>query len=130
MAPVRPSERMKLWLPRLGLLVLVLILGWGIWALQSRPPVEFTTLSGDALGYDDGSWDHFEAIAVPPRTSRAELQELLEWLRLRYTRSPHDRVYILIFNDRMALLMANENALVAEYRQDRSRREFIKELLR
>ncbi|HYE79168.1 MAG TPA: hypothetical protein VEI97_14390 [bacterium] len=112
----------------LGILLLVLLAWWGVAAARPRPPVPFDPVTADALNLDDGSWDHFEVVAVPRDTSRDDLQRLLDWLRERYAASEYNRVRVVILNDKYALLNANDRAVVAEYRQDRGKSEFLREI--
>lgn len=127
--PQKPREIVRQWLRWIAGVAVVWLLVWGILALRSRPPVPFQRLSGEAPGFNDGTWDHFEALAVERNLSDADLQKLLDWLQQEYTATGYNRVRIVIFNSRAALTMADADALVAEYRQDRSKREFTKTIV-
>lgn len=126
--PPKPKEILATWARTIGILLAVVLVIWGIFALRSRPPVPFEPLSGEAPGLNDGSWDYFSAVAVEPDLSAADLDKLLNYFQEKYTTSNYNRVRIVIFNSRAALLHADMDALVAEYRQDREQREFVREL--
>jgi|GEM_PF-4294548 len=127
--PPKPKEILKAWARNAGIVLAVALLIWGIFALRSRPPVPFEPLNGDAPGLNDGTWDYFSAVAVEPDLSDADLKKLLEYFQSKYTTSDYNRVYIVVFNSRAALLNADMDAMVAEYRQDREAREFTQEIV-
>lgn len=127
--PPKPKEILRTWLASLGAVLLVGLLIWAAIAFRSRPPVPYEVLSGDAVGLNDGSWDYFAAVAVEKDTTRDDLRKLLTYFQTKYAESELDRVYIVIFNTRTALLYADMGAKVAEYRQDRANSEFEKNIV-
>ena len=120
----RYLERPRRILIVVGSILLVLLVIWGIYLARPRPPVDFQVLGGDIGAYNDQSWDHIEAVVVPRKTDRDDLQKLLLYFRTKFVDSKYGRVRVLIFNNRFALTNADESALVAEYDQDREKGKF------